>query len=61
MLKAPQTLYTRRKFSEGDYMDNYEKPSQWCARKQDEAVERGDQKAALNYFQMFQLWQSRGL
>ena len=42
-------------------MDKYEKPSQWCARKQDEALQRGDQKAALNYFQMFQLWQSRGL
>lgn len=42
-------------------MDNYEKPSQWCARKQEEALERDDQKASLNYFQMFQLWQSRGL
>ena len=42
-------------------MGNYEKPSQWCARKQDEALERSDQKEALNYFQMFQLWQSRGL
>lgn len=42
-------------------MPNYEKPSQWCARKQDEALERGDQQAALNYFQMHQLWVSRGL
>lgn len=42
-------------------MDNYEKPSQWCSRKQNEALDDGDQKAALNYFQMFQLWQSRGL
>uniref|UniRef100_A0AAU8BUX4 Uncharacterized protein n=1 Tax=Salmonella phage PMBT35 TaxID=3137287 RepID=A0AAU8BUX4_9VIRU len=42
-------------------MDNYEKPSQRCARKQEEALERGDTNAALNYFQLFQLWQSRGL
>ena len=44
-----------------DFMDNYERPSKWCARKQDEALQQGDQQAALNYFQMFQLWQSRGL
>ena len=42
-------------------MDNYEKPSQWCARKQKEALERGDQQAALNYFQLFQEWQRRGM
>ncbi|QXV81687.1 hypothetical protein bas11_0083 [Escherichia phage JohannLBurckhardt] len=42
-------------------MDNYEKPSQWCARKQEEALEHGDHESALDYFQMFQLWQSRGL
>lgn len=41
-------------------MDNYEKPSQWCARKQNEALERGDTETALHYFEMFKLWESRG-
>lgn len=42
-------------------MDNYKKPSQWCTEKQEQALERGDVDTAMNYFQLFQLWQSRGL
>lgn len=61
VFKAPQSDSKRCKNWRYDCMDNYEKPSQWCARKQEEALEGGDQEAALNYFQMFQLWKSRGI
>lgn len=42
-------------------MDNYIKPSEWCARWQNEALERGDVDAAMRYFEMFNLWIGRGL
>ncbi|ARK07666.1 hypothetical protein [Citrobacter phage CF1 DK-2017] len=42
-------------------MPEHIKPSQWCAQKQEEALERGDTDTALHYFEMFQLWKSRGL
>lgn len=42
-------------------MPNYEKPSQWCARKQNEALERGDTTTAMHYFEMYNLWVNRGL
>lgn len=41
-------------------MDNYEKPSEWCKRKQNEALERGDQQEAYNYFLLAQEWERRG-
>lgn len=42
-------------------MDNYEKPSLWCARMQNEALERGDTETAMHYFEMYNLWVSRGV
>ncbi|QXV82338.1 hypothetical protein bas06_0085 [Escherichia phage KarlJaspers] len=42
-------------------MDSYIKPSQWCAQKQEEALERGDTETAMHYFEMYNLWKGRGL
>lgn len=42
-------------------MDNYVKPSQWCAQMQEEALERGDTETAMHYFEMYNLWKGRGL
>lgn len=41
-------------------MSNYEKPSLWCARKRDEAIERGDIESAMHYNEMYSLWVKRG-
>lgn len=59
MFKAPQTHSKRRNFQEGDCIDECEKPSQWCARKQEEALERGDTETAVHYFELNQLWKRR--
>lgn len=42
-------------------MSDYKKPSQWCAEKQEEALEAGDQQTALDYFQLYQHWSSKGM
>lgn len=36
-------------------------PSEWCLRKWDEAIERGDFKASEDYQHLYNLWKGRGL
>lgn len=37
------------------------KPSEWCMKKWEEAVESGDLSAADDYQQMYNLWKERNL
>lgn len=39
--------------------DNFTTCSAWCYSKWEEALERGDEKAANNYMQMYNLWKER--
>lgn len=34
--------------------------SEWCSKKQEAALESGDVDSAMNYFEMSNLWKSRG-
>lgn len=36
-----------------------ESPSAWCRKQWEAAVERGDERAAKNYLEMYNLWVSR--
>lgn len=41
-------------------MDSPLSPSEWCERKQNECLERGDTVSAMHYFEMAQVWKGQG-
>lgn len=38
-----------------------EKPSDFCKRKQEEALERGDTEEALRYYELTKQWMEKGM
>lgn len=38
-----------------------EKPSDFCKRKQEEALERGDTEEALQYYDLADFWMQKGM
>lgn len=40
-------------------MQENESPVEWCRRKQDECLENNDEKGALVYYELAQMWMKR--
>ncbi len=40
-------------------MQENESPVEWCRKKQDECLENNDEKGALVYYELAQMWMKR--